>query len=202
MTDVSANSATSGPACSPRVPIELWAARSIFGNRINDGEIRSDIILDQDKKLPPFPSLHAELKAWHDEHYGPKLLSDEQAQSLGITNVDTQWHQNTHWAQSNWSAIKFKYADTSGATAEFTVLLPGFAIDASHWSGTSSSLRDDGGMDVFPINPTAYIVSAGLILHFKLTLTHQNHVSLHLAYSANQGLTEGAEIHSNFRLER
>ncbi|MFJ4393182.1 hypothetical protein ACIP0A_26575, partial [Pseudomonas soli] len=183
-------------------PIELWAARSIFGNRINDGEIRSEIILDHDKKLPPFPSLHAELKAWHDEHYGPKLLSAKQAQSLGVTNVDTQWNQKTHWAQPNWSAIKFKYEDTSGATAEFTILLPGFAIGASQWSGSSSSLRDDGGMDVFPITPAAYIVGAGLILHFKLTLTHQNHVSLHLTYSANQGLTEGAEINSNFHLGR
>ncbi|PNB65020.1 hypothetical protein C1X76_25350, partial [Pseudomonas sp. FW305-127] len=182
--------------------IELWAARSIFGNRINDGEIRSDITLDHEKKLPRLPSLHAEIKAWHDEHYGPKLLSAKQAQSLGVTNVDTQWQQDTHWAQPNWPAIKFKYAALSGATAEFTILLPGFAIGASQWSGSLSSLRDDGGMDVFPITPAAYIVRAGLILHFKLTLTHQNHVSLHLAYSANQGLSEGAEINSNFHLGR
>lgn len=183
-------------------PIELWTARSIFGNRINDGEIRSEIILDHYKKLPPFHSLHAEIKAWHDEHYRPRLLSAKEAQSLGVTNVDTQWHQHTHWNQPNWSAIKYKYAITSETTAEFTVLLPGFAIGASQWSGGSSSLRDDGGIDVFPINPAAYVVDAGLILHIKLTLHHQNHVSLHLAYSSNRGLTEGAEIHSNFHLER
>lgn len=62
-------------------PIELWAARSIFGNRINDGEAHADINLDFDKKLPAFTSLQTEIKAWHNEHYGPKLLSAEQALS-------------------------------------------------------------------------------------------------------------------------
>lgn len=33
-------------------------------------------------------------------------------------------------------------------------------------------------------------------------LTNQNHVSLHLAYSANQGLDEDNETLSIFRLER
>lgn len=183
-------------------PIELWAARSIFGNRINDGEARSEIILDLEKKLPRFSSLHAEIKAWHNEHYGPKLLSAEQALSFGITNVDTKWHHNNHWAPPNWTAITHNEVVTPQPSAEFTVLLPGFAIGTSEWSGSSSSLRNDGGMDVFPITPAAYVVGAGLILHFKHTLTHQNHVSLHLAYSANQGLDEGTEIHSNFRLER
>jgi hypothetical protein len=183
-------------------PIELWAARSIFGNRINDGEIRSGIVLDHEKKLPIFSSLHAEIKAWHNEHYGTKLLSAEQALSLGVTDVDTQWHHSVHWAQPNWSAIKYKYTATSEATVEFTVLLPGFAIGTSQWSGSLSSLHEDGGMDVFPSVPAAYVVGAGLILHFKHTLTHQNHISLHLAYSANHGLNDGSEIHSNFHLER
>ncbi|KNX77651.1 hypothetical protein DA83_00715, partial [Pseudomonas sp. 250J] len=183
-------------------PIELWAARSIFGNRINDGEARSEIILDLEKKLPRFSSLHAEIKAWHNEHYGPKLISAEQALSFGVTNVDTKWHHNNHWAPPNWTAITHNEVVTPQPSAEFTVLLPGFAIGTSEWSGISSSLRNDGGMDVFPITPAAYVVGAGLILHFKHTLTHQNHVSLHLAYSASQGLDEGTEIHSNFRLER
>jgi hypothetical protein len=57
-------------------------------------------------------------------------------------------------------------------------------------------------MDVFPITPTGHIVDAGLILHFENTVANQNHVSLHLAYSANQGLDEDNEILSTFRLER
>ncbi|HGY9638246.1 TPA: T6SS effector BTH_I2691 family protein, partial [Pseudomonas putida] len=183
-------------------PIELWAARSIFGNRINDGEIRIEIILDHEKKLPAFPSLHAEIKAWHDEHYGPKLLSAEQALSLGITKVDTRWNQNNHWSPPNWTAITHNEVGTFQPTVEFTVLLPGFRLGVSKWSGSLSSLHDDQRMDVFPIAPTGHIVGAGLVLHFENTLTNQEHISLHLAYSANQGLDEDNETLSIFRLER
>ena len=45
-------------------------------------------------------------------------------------------------------------------------------------------------------------VGAGLVRHFENTLANQNHVSLHLAYSANQGLDEDNEILAIFRLER
>ncbi len=44
-------------------PIELWAARSMFGNLKNDGEIRSDIVLDHDKKLSKFVTVQAEIEA-------------------------------------------------------------------------------------------------------------------------------------------
>ncbi len=183
-------------------PIELWAARSIFGNRINDGEVRPEITLVHDEKLPAFPSLNAEIKAWHNEHYGPKLLSAEQALSLGITKVDTRWHQNNHWSPPNWTAITHNDVATPQPTVEFTVLLPGFALGISEWAGSLSAPRDGLGMDVFPIAPTGRIVGAGLVLHFENMLANQSHVSLHLAYSANQGLDEGTEIQSIFRLER
>ncbi|NBA84085.1 hypothetical protein GVN15_26005 [Pseudomonas putida] len=183
-------------------PIELWAARSIFGNRINDGESHADINLDFDKKLPAFTSLQTEIKAWHNEHYGPKLLSAQQALSLGITKADTRWHPNNHWSPPNWTAITHNEVATPQPTVEFTVLLPAFRLGVSEWSGGLSSLRDDQGIDVFPITPTGHIVDAGLILHFANTVTNQNHVSLHLAYSANQGLDEDNEILSTFRLER
>lgn len=183
-------------------PIELWAARGIFGNRINDGEARPDITLDYEKKLPAFASLQTEVKAWHNEHYGPKLLSAEQALSLGITDVDTKWHLSNHWSLPNWTAITHNEVATPQLTVEFTVLLPGFRLGVSEWSGSLSSLRDDQGMDVFPVAPTGHIVNAGLVLHFKNTLANQKHVSLHLGYSANQGLNEDNEIQSIFRLER
>ncbi|RCL24803.1 hypothetical protein C6A77_15630 [Pseudomonas sp. AFG_SD02_1510_Pfu_092] len=183
-------------------PIELWAARSVFGNRINDGEARPGIVLDYEKKLPAFRSLQTEIKAWHSEHYGPKLLSAEQALSLGMTKADTKWHQNNHWSPPNWTAITHNEVATSQPTVEITVLLPGFVLGVSEWSGTLSTLRNDQGMDVFPIAPTGHIVSAGLVLHFENTLGTQNHVSLHLAYSVNPGLDEDSEILSIFRLER
>lgn len=183
-------------------PIELWAARGIFGNRINDGEVRPEITLDHEKKLPAFPSIYAEIKAWHNEHYGPKLLSAEQATSLGITNVDTRWHKNDYWAAPNWTAITHNEVITLPPTIEFTVLLPGFIIGASEWSGSLSSLRDDQGLDIFPVVPDGYIVGAGLVLHFRINPAKQNHVSLQISYSANQGLDQDNEASSIFRLER
>lgn len=69
-------------------------------------------------------------------------------------------------------------------------------------AGSLSTLRDDQGMDVFPIAPTGHIVGTGLVLHFENTLANRNHVSLHLAYSVNHGLDEDNETHSIFRLER
>nr|HDS0986772.1 hypothetical protein [Pseudomonas putida] len=182
--------------------IELWAARSVFGNRINDGEGRPGITLDYEQKLPAHASLQTEIKAWHSEHYGPKLLSAEQALSLGLPKVDTKWHRNDHWSLPNWTAITHNEVATPQPTVEFAVLLPGFVFGVSEWSGSLSTLRDDQGMDILPIAPTGHIVGAGLVLHFENTLTNQNHVSLHLAYSANQGLDEDNEILATFRLER
>ena len=183
-------------------PIELWAARSVFGNRINDGEVHPDITLDYEQKLPAFGSLQTEVKAWHNEHYGPKLLSAEQALSLGLPKVDTKWHRNDHWSPPNWTAITHNEVPTPQPTVEFTVLLPGFVLGVSEWSGSLSTLHDDQGMHVFPAAPTGHMVGGGLVLHFENTLANQSHVSLHLSYSANQGLDEDNETQSIFHLKR
>ncbi|BAN55100.1 MULTISPECIES: hypothetical protein [Pseudomonas] len=45
-------------------------------------------------------------------------------------------------------------------------------------------------------------VGAGLVMSFENTLANQNNISLHLAYSANQGLDKDNETHTIFRLER
>ncbi|CAI3805486.1 hypothetical protein GLGCALEP_03898 [Pseudomonas sp. MM221] len=116
--------------------------------------------------------------------------------------IPIRWHKNKHWSPPNWTAITHNEVAIPQATVEFTVLLPGFVLGVSEWSGSLSALRDDQGMDVFPIAPSGHIVGAGLVLHFENTLTNQNHVSLQLAYSANQGLDEDHETHSIFRLER
>jgi hypothetical protein len=183
-------------------PIEFWAARSIFGNRKNDGEVHAEIVLDHEKKLPTFPSIQEELKAWHDVHYGPRLISAEEAQFLGITGIDSGWQENNYWAPANWTAITHNEVTTTPPTVEFTVFLPGFIVGTSAWSGSLSSLREDGEMFVFPLTAACYVVGAGLILNFKSTTDNQKHASLHLAYSSNQGLMEDNEINSIFHLER
>ncbi|MCX2890157.1 hypothetical protein OO258_18150 [Pseudomonas sp. DCB_BI] len=158
-------------------PIELWAARSIFGNHINDGEARSEIALVHDEKLPGYATLQAEIKAWHNEHYGPKPLTAEQANSLGAGEI------------------------ASKPIAEFTVLLPGFVLGLSSWSGSLHTCCDTQKMDVLHVSSNAKLVAAGLILQIKNRLPSQRSVSLHLAYSANQGLAEDSEIQTVFHLE-
>lgn len=183
-------------------PIELWAARSIFGNRKNDGEVHPEIALDYEKKLPVFASLQDELKAWHDEHYRPRLIFAEEARSFGITEVDSGWHENNHWAPANWTAITHNEVTTPQPTVEFTVFLPGFIVGTSEWSASLGSLREDGEIVVFPLAAVCYVIGAGLILNFKNTINNQKHASLNLSYSSNQGLNEENEVNSIFRLER
>ncbi|WDY60030.1 T6SS effector BTH_I2691 family protein [Pseudomonas sp. PSKL.D1] len=183
-------------------PIELWAARSQFGNRKNDGEIRSGIALDHKKRLPKFSTPLAELEAWHDEHYAPKLLTSEQAQSLGVGGTDTQWHRNSAWSPPSWTAITHNEVPTPQETAEFTVFLPSFILGTSEWSGSLSSENKDQGLTTHSIAPEVYIVGGGLILHIQNTISGQNHASLHLAYKPNQGLAEDKEVTLTFRLER
>jgi len=181
-------------------PIELWAARSIFGNRINDGEIRPDIVLDNEKKLPNFTTLLAEIAAWHNEHYAPKAISNEQALKLGIANLDTKWHNNLQSVTVNPITTNTN-ASLIGRIAEFTIYLPGFLVGSSEWSATLSSTRNDLGVEVPAINPVVYLVKSGLILNFKHSAANQKRISLRLAYRVNGELMKDIELNSTFYLE-
>ncbi|WP_145128375.1 T6SS effector BTH_I2691 family protein [Pseudomonas sp. URMO17WK12:I11] len=183
-------------------PIELWAARSVFGNRMNDGETHSNIVLDDENKLPPFRSLQAEIEAWYKDHYEPKLLSAEQALSLGLSSVDTKWDQGSHWTPPNWTALTQDKVTITLPTAEFAVLLPGFAIGVSEWSGKFTTDHGDSESSVVPVVPTSYITKAGLVLHFKKALPNHEQALLHLSYIVNQGLLEDIHITTTFRVGR
>lgn len=182
-------------------PIELWAARCIFGNRLNDGEIRAGIDLDLEGKLPTFTSAHTEIEAWNKEHYGPKLISTEQALSLGAENTDTKNSQSNNWSLPDWvSTIQNSIAGPQAAT-EFTVLLPAFLIGTSTWSGRLSSTHEDGELEISMITSSSYITEAGLVLHIKPALTDHIRISLHLSYNINHGPAENTEITSIFHIE-
>ncbi|MGX1179646.1 hypothetical protein AB7M31_002714 [Pseudomonas sp. IAP-CY TE4608] len=86
-------------------PIELWASRSIFGNRLNDGESRPDIILDTDKKLPNFANIKDEINAWHQVFYSPSLLSKKETKLFDLGHLDSKWTDLNTWTTPNWTAI-------------------------------------------------------------------------------------------------
>lgn len=86
-------------------PIELWASRSIFGNRLNDGESRPDIILDTDKKLPNFVNIKDEINAWHQVFYSPSLLSKKETKLFDLGHLDSKWTDLNTWTTPNWTAI-------------------------------------------------------------------------------------------------
>ncbi|MNE15515.1 hypothetical protein D3C80_1084250 [compost metagenome] len=86
-------------------PIELWASRSIFGNRLNDGESRPDIILDTDKKLPTFVNIKDEINAWHQVFYSPSLLSKNETKLFDLGHLDSKWTDLNTWTTPNWTAI-------------------------------------------------------------------------------------------------
>ncbi len=181
--------------------MELWTARSIFGNHLNDGEIRPDVRLTFERKLPPYPSLQAEIRAWHEEHYAPKPLSAKQARSLGVENIDTSWRNRPHWTPANdWLPASQK--NTQTPAVEFSVFLPGFLLGISTWSGHMETFSRSDGPEAHTETATVYLTAAGLIVHFKKTLTAQHSAKLTLIYMANQGLDSETENHSTFKLER
>ncbi len=183
-------------------PIELWAARSIFGNRINDGESRSGIVLNSSRKLPRFSSLQSETKAWHIESYRPRLLSADEARHLGAVPMDTKWHDDNDRSYTILESITPYGTAKSNAEVELTVLLPAFALGISQWSVESTSPLERYELDMSSTAPATHMVAAGLILNFKGIASNYRYASLGIKYQINHGYAVETEITSNFRLER
>ncbi|AIR90631.1 T6SS effector BTH_I2691 family protein [Pseudomonas cremoricolorata] len=183
-------------------PIELWVARSVFGNRQNDGEFRTGITLDKQLKLPNFSSLQAEVLAWHCETYRPRLLSAKDTRSLGLPHLDTKWHDSSNWTEEKPGSIVSYYKFEPNSTVELSILLPGFISGTSEWSNVPDQKSNPDELDFMLSKPSTYLVRAGLVLSFVAIASNQKKASLSISYSANQGLAEEEIITSKFRLER
>jgi len=164
-------------------PMELWAARSVFGNRKNDGQVRQGIKLDSQKRLPGYASLSDEIKGWYQGYFGPVLLDASQAKSLGWNGIDSAWHDNYFEADK----------------AEFAVLFPGFVQDQSTWQG---KLASRAPLPITDATTQCRHVKAGLILHFnhKIGATDSDRISLEVTYKPNQGWDETAVTTAAFEL--
>ncbi|UOB56982.1 hypothetical protein MRS60_07740 [Burkholderia pyrrocinia] len=179
-------------------PIELWAARGIFGKRQNDGEKRDGIKLDTNGKLPPFPGVHEEIKAWYAAYYAPVLLTKKDAETIGLKGIDSTWHRNLlAWSNPDWGKIVSNEVSMPSTTVEFAVLLRGYVMGQSHWS----DMLEQGTICVVG-NPTCYDTRSGLVLHFKKEVTEVYRMALRIYYKPNQGLDESAQATEYFQLER
>ncbi|MCA7928024.1 hypothetical protein LGM45_03180 [Burkholderia cepacia] len=179
-------------------PIELWAARGLFGKRLNDGEKRDDIKLDANGKLPPFPGVHEEIKAWYAAYYAPVLLTKKDAEAIGIKGIDSTWHRKLlEWSYPDWGRIATNQVPQTTTTVEFAVLLRGYVMGQSHWS----EVLEQGNICVAG-NPICYDTRNGLVLHFKKEVTEVDRMALSIYYKPSQGLDESAMAVAQFQLER
>ncbi|MBV4533914.1 hypothetical protein HU719_021220 [Pseudomonas sp. SWRI107] len=182
-------------------PIELWAARSIFGNRLNDGEIRNGIILDAHKRLPKFATLRNEIEAWYVEHYRPQLLTTKQALALGVVEQANKDYNNAQHAElQRWSNLVDKTPNNILAF-KFTTLLPNFIVGISSWSANLVRMSSDQKQSILRIEPACYIVESGLIIYINSETRSRHYANVEITYRPNQGIDESIVILSTFQLE-
>lgn len=183
-------------------PIELWASRSIFGTRENDGEVRSEIELDYQGFLPGFANINEELESWHIQDYTPIALTAEQATLLNLEGLTTGLSSYNHWPTPDWATIIHSYVYEGIATIEFTVLLKDFIMGQSQWYGTLKALDFGNTSTSLQTEPTCHITSIGLILHYKIDRARTRSATLSIKYHPNQGLSPVAHSISTLYIER
>ncbi|WP_342705781.1 hypothetical protein OHZ10_21910 [Burkholderia arboris] len=177
-------------------PLELWAARGTFGTHKNDGEKRT---LDANGQLLPFSGgVAEEIKAWYTAYFAPVLLTQKDAENIGLKGIDSTWHRNLlQWSYPNWGRIATNQVPPTTTTVEFTVLLRGYVMGQSHWSD-----RLEQGNSGVAGNPTCYDTPSGLVLHYKKEVREVDRMALTIDYKPNQGLDESAQAKEQFQLER
>ncbi|NIF29047.1 hypothetical protein F3J44_22015 [Pantoea sp. Tr-811] len=182
-------------------PIELWASRCIFGNRLNDGEKRIDIKLDFERKLPLYSSLSEEVQSWHSAYYQPVLLSANDAKKFGLDELDSRWNRSTVLSPADWYRA-IHNAPPSSPAIEFTIFLPGFTLTKSSWSA-HLSVASDHHQSIIPLpDPVCYLVNGSLILNFKIEARPYTSATLSVTYHPAKGLDEENYTTTHFTLER
>ena len=182
-------------------PIELWAARSIFGNRLNDGEVRENILLDVNKKLPGFPNLRDEVMTWHIESHSPILLSSKQVKTLDLSELDTKWTNGRSAYFHTLASANHVDRSTFKTTAEFTILLRGFTIGQSWWTATLNIHGNTSKSEALTIKPNCQLTSSGLVINIINDVHGAKNATLSICYVPNHGLAEKTESFASFTLE-
>ena len=183
-------------------PIELWASRSIFGTKENDGEARENLKLDVEKKLPPFISMQEEVELWHAETYAPVTLTEKEAKHLGLENLTTTWSDNNQWPTPDWATIIHSQVIEVAPTAEFTILLRNFIIGVSEWQGALQNRDTDSNTKILHTPPSCHMTAAGLVVYYKVQTKPSTTLSLTIDYYANQELHPNIKSTATFQLGR
>jgi hypothetical protein len=183
-------------------PLELWAARSIFGTKNNDGEIREHVNLDLTGRLPAYENITIEISEWQKTYYQPVLLKTTQAESLQLQNLSSEWRQNDVWSPALWATLVHTSARIPKPTAEFTVLLPEFIVGQSEWSGSLTAYDAEKNIINLPFNPHCHDTALGLVLNFTSEIAHGDIAKLIISYSPNQSIDDSVRATAEFTLER
>ncbi|NIF30504.1 hypothetical protein F3J44_29665 [Pantoea sp. Tr-811] len=179
-------------------PIELWAARCVFGNRGNDGEPRPDTPLDFEKKLPFYGNITEEISAWYASYYLPRLLSREEAKKLNLEALSSGLTRS--WSEPDWKATLQGDMPRYTNTLELTILLPGFMIEHSAWQFTASTFTGDITSSAIVMTPACYLTQDGLAINFKHKDAKHVKTTLEITYQPGTGPDSYATSTTKFSL--
>jgi len=168
--------------------IELWAARSIYGTRLNDGESRAHIKLNHDKKLPRYQNLYEEIEDWYAQYYSPMMLSKENLNKLGLQKLDSYYFDSENWSLPDWNSIHYHSRGTPRVFIEASIFLKEFILGQSTWSATYDTQPATSSSPI-PMQISCFAVDTGLIINFKATLNKKSPIIITVTYQPNQGLS-------------
>ncbi|MFJ2986212.1 hypothetical protein ACIPFI_27875, partial [Pseudomonas sp. NPDC087039] len=182
-------------------PLELWAARSIFGTRLNDGEHRKNITLDSEKRLPPFAHINEEIQTWHIKYFSPVMITAKKAQKNFSLELEEHSKDNHFRPQPDLSCSIHKKTSEPFNTAQFIILLREFTVGLSEWTGNLSKTSARGETTTIANSPQCYLTGPGLIIQVKFDARYANDAIFQISYRPNNGLNTSTETSARFNLE-